>query len=211
MSCRFQVSRQSELRELLKNGRDAITQVQVIAEILPNLTIWIQKSRKMSTFRVVHRDVDLLMRLSSASHPQAARWIINNACCWVMLATLGARAITCQLMDSQTGVFVAFPEIIQIQLNNGIRTSTLTGIRHAAYVRRISYVLGARSQFPVDTACSSSLRRHCNAKPAKRECELALVGGEYHPDPETTITLSSAHACTRRQVQSIDCRWLCSL
>jgi len=209
MACRFPGGANSpeEFWQLLKEGRDAITEVPRDRwDIDTFFDADIEAPGKMSTrwggfiSQVDQFDPGLFgitPREAMAMDPQQR---IMLEVCWEALERAGYAPD--QLLGSKTGMFVGAcnADYGQMLLDEALVNANMylaTGGAHSVISGRVSYALGLQGpSISVDTACSSSMVSTNYAIRSLRagECDMALAGGvNVILVPDVSVTLSKSN------------------
>ena len=181
----------SEFWDLLKNGRDAITEVpkdrwNIDAYYDPSPNAPGKMSTRSGGFLKNAKAFDneffgISEREAQALDPQQ-RIFLEVA--WEALEDAGQ--VARDLSGSQTGVYVGIGsdkvDYLLLQADDYANFNAYTGVgnTHNAIAGRLSYLLNLQGpSFAVDTACSSSLvALHLACQGLRnRECDLAVAGG----------------------------------
>jgi acyl transferase domain-containing protein/pimeloyl-ACP methyl ester carboxylesterase/acyl-coenzyme A synthetase/AMP-(fatty) acid ligase len=190
MGCRFPgADNPQEFWQLLKNGKDAISQVKGrwqgndYGGFLANVD------------RFDPQFFGITPRETQRMDPQQ-RLLLEVS--WEALENAGIASE--QLSGSATGVFIGISssDYSQLQLHYGTEIDAYagTGNAHSIAANRLSYSLDLRGpSLTIDTACSSSLVAiHLACQSLKQgECQVAIAGGvNLMLSPELTETFSLA-------------------
>ncbi len=206
MGCRFPggADNPAAYWELLKNKRDAITEIpadrwDINALYDPDF----EKPGKMSTRwgGFIHGDLGGFDPTFFGIAPREARQMDPQQRLFLEVAYEAledAGQLREQLTGSQTGVFVASYHNDYAMMEYGdprnVNARTVTGTLHAVIPNRLSFLWNLRGpSISVETACSSSLVAvHLACQSLRtRESELALVGGvNLIISPDLHISLS---------------------